>query len=517
VHLALLGLLTLPVTLVALVRAPSLAPHDVVAEILKVPYMTANAYVARGVSLLFSLGIVVAVGRIADEVRGKRAGQLAALTCATNAPLTYYGHTTNLDVPYLFWAMASLLALVRAVARHEPRRLRAAFTLAVLAIGTKDQAYAIFAVTVPAVVAVWFARDPWPRAHAREVVRATAIAAALAIALFLVTDAVVFNPTGFRARVAFLVGPASQDFVQYSKDAIGRALVLRDATAFFVRYYPLVFVLPCLIGAAMLVRGAFGTGGRAEVERGRAIAGLVPLIGALSFTLFFNCVARRTEERFLLPQYVALAVPIGVALEPFAFALQGKMRQLVARVTMAVAFVWAFFRCAAVDASLVLDPRYDAEAWLAAHTAPGDSIETYGLNVYLPRFPAGAVVSRVGHEPLAARNPLPGVTELVGRYGEVTARGPRYVVVSEGWVWRYLIDVANADTSGRVLAPVMIAAAEDADPVQYFQALFHDQGPYRRAYAAQWSSSIWPRLDIHASTCRAIFIFERPGGDVPQP
>ena len=43
VHLLLLAILTSPVTIVALVKAPSLAPADVVAEIVKVPYMTANA------------------------------------------------------------------------------------------------------------------------------------------------------------------------------------------------------------------------------------------------------------------------------------------------------------------------------------------------------------------------------------------------------------------------------------------------------------------------------------------
>src|SRR5687767_14944759 len=39
VHLVLLAILTAPITIVALVRAPSLAPADVVHEIVKVPYM----------------------------------------------------------------------------------------------------------------------------------------------------------------------------------------------------------------------------------------------------------------------------------------------------------------------------------------------------------------------------------------------------------------------------------------------------------------------------------------------
>src|SRR6185436_7019299 len=69
VHLVVLGILTLPITVVVLARAASLSPPDVIAEALKVPYMTAIAYVARLTSLAMSLAIVWLVGRIAAEIR----------------------------------------------------------------------------------------------------------------------------------------------------------------------------------------------------------------------------------------------------------------------------------------------------------------------------------------------------------------------------------------------------------------------------------------------------------------
>ena len=72
-HLVLLGLLTSPITLIALAKAPSLAPAGVIGEILRVPYMTAIAYVARAVSLAMSLGITYAVAKMAEAVRGPRA------------------------------------------------------------------------------------------------------------------------------------------------------------------------------------------------------------------------------------------------------------------------------------------------------------------------------------------------------------------------------------------------------------------------------------------------------------
>jgi hypothetical protein len=174
-----------------------------------------------------------------------------------------------------------------------------------------------------------------------------------------------------------------------------------------------------------------------------------------------------------------------------------------------VAFAFAFFACVAVDANLVRDPRYDAEAWLAAHSAPGDRIETYGRNVYLPRFPVGRDVIRVGREPVGARSPLPGVTEIDAPFGEVLARNSRFLVVSDGWVWRYTLDPARLGTAGRILAPTMTAAAEDADATGFFRSLFRGDGPYRLAHAAVYASPIFPQLDIHASTARSVFIFER--------
>src|SRR3984957_6798396 len=57
VHLALLGVLTLPVSLVALARAPSHDPRAVIHEFVKVPYMTTFAIVARLVSVVMSVAI----------------------------------------------------------------------------------------------------------------------------------------------------------------------------------------------------------------------------------------------------------------------------------------------------------------------------------------------------------------------------------------------------------------------------------------------------------------------------
>ena len=163
--------------------------------------------------------------------------------------------------------------------------------------------------------------------------------------------------------------------------------------------------------------------------------------------------------------------------------------------------------------NLLEDPRYDAEAWLRERVRPADTVETYGLNVYMPRFPRSCRVTRVG--PLASdhRSPMPGVEEVVEAYDGARDRGPKYIVVSEGWVWRYLLRERDFPTRGRVMASIQQRLAEDPRATAYFQDLLAGRfAAYRLVHTSSFASRLWPRVDLHASTGRQIWIFERGGG-----
>jgi hypothetical protein len=104
---------------------------------------------------------------------------------------------------------------------------------------------------------------------------------------------------------------------------------------------------------------------------------------------------------------------------------------------------------------------------------------------------------------------MPGVEEVVDAYANATARGPRYVVVSEGWVWRYLIHPSDFPTHGHQLPPTQVATGNDASATDYFRALVaNTYGPYRVAHVSGWTSETWPRIEIHGSTSREIWIYE---------
>ena len=491
VHLLLLTGLTSPVSIIALARARSLSPVDVISEITRVPYMTVLAAVARTVSAVMAVGLVWALAKTAEEIRGKSAGLWTAALAGVCVPFIYYAQTSNLDVPYLFWACLAVLSAVRAVGRGDARLLRRVGVFAALSVGTKDQAYALFAIAAPVAILLWMGVETSAAGRRRRTVGVEALrACASGVAMLVVIDGPLYNPRGFFRRAAYLLGPASQPFAEYTDDWSGRTQALTDVVRRFGSLYPAAFAVPVLLGGALLVRDL-------RSEPRRLLAGLLPLLVAVSFTLAFNCVARRTDHRFVLPQGAMLSIYGGVGLDALARGIRPWLARWTARIAVGAAFGQGVLAALDVDANLLLDPRYDAEGWLRTHVREGDAVETYGLNVYLPRFPPAARVRRVGPEPLLGRSPLPGVEEVVAAYGDAPARAARVLVVPEAWAGRYL-------SQGR---------AGEGDAGDYFRRLRQGQvGGYRLAYTARWDHAWWPPLDIHASTSREVWIYERSEG-----
>jgi hypothetical protein len=415
----------------------------------------------------------------------------AAGACALNFGLTYYGQVSNLDVPYLFWGMLALLWCMRAVQEQNVRRFWGAALFAAAAVATKDQAYALFLLSLPVFLALWFAVNAWPRANARAVALTLLPAAAAAFLALLLLDGAITNPGGFARRIAFLAGPASQDYAEYLHGLAGWAALLEDMTRSFTRGYG--FAALVLTGMGMWL-----------VWLRRNVAGFLPLLAIISFTLCFNFAALRSDARFLLPQGVLACVYIGIAVEMIGHA-QSWLRRGAQAVVAAIGLL-ALHQAIAIAAAMLLDPRYDAERWIAAHVRPGDTIETYGQNAYLPRFPEGATVQRVGMKPPKARNPLHGITEIQGPFGK--PRASRFIVVNDWWL-RHYTEPQSELGGHRTASRAQAALYGDVAARDYFKALKGGRLAYRLAYAASPVAGLWPQVHIHESLNETILIFER--------
>jgi hypothetical protein len=492
----LLAIPALPVAGWALAHAPSLHLADVIATIIQPAYMTYFAVVARLVSIAMSLGIIWCIGEMARLVAGRRAGLLAACACALNFGLTYYGQVSNLDVPYLFWALLALLAAIRTVALHEPKRLWGATLLAVAAIATKDQAYALFLLSLPLFVALWFTADAWPRRNARAVIVPLLLSTLVAALALLLVDGAISNVSGFARRLAFLIGPASGDYAQYAAGPAGWLALLADMMGYYARGYGVVAMVLAALG--------LGLAARSRADRGAWVAGLLPVLAIISFTVCFNFAALRSDDRFAMPQAVLATFYIGIAADALVFASRSWVR-LTARALLALTMLAALHQLVAINAAFLFDPRYDAQRWMDAHVKPGDSIETYGQNCFLPRFPAGARVSRMLDTPLDRRNRLPGVVEIAPPFD--SARHPRFILVSTAWASRYLRpDVPLG--AGRIYSKIQQQDFRNRDARDYFAALTVGKLAYRLAHVSQYGA-LWPAVHIHDSLDEPVWIFER--------
>jgi hypothetical protein len=506
-QLIILTLASAPVWIAKLLGPPSFEQEALVRTFIQVPTMTALTVIARATTAAMSLGLLWNVAKVGEDLGGsRRAGAWAAATCGANAVFTYYSQTSNLDVPYLFWAVLALRTLVRSIVHRDLVRLGRVPVFAALAVTTKDQAYALFVLGIPMASAAWLLVDGKARPRVSEIVTRLASGSTVAVGLLLVVDGAIWNWTGFAARMKFLLGAASQDHANYAKTWEGRGHALRNSLLVFHEYYPWIFAPLVLLGIFVALRTPDGA---------KRTAGLVPLFFGVSFTIAFNMAARRTEHRFVLPQMLMWGIYAGLAFDALHTQFE-RTRPWAPWVVAVPCFAAALFRCAAVDVAMVFDPRYDAERWMGAHVRPGDRVEVYGNDVHLPRLSFLRAVERVEPTPAEGRNPLPGVTEVSDRFSDVEARRPRFIVVPAFWAHRYLVDRGATEHEGRVLTPEESNLEADVDSRGYFQALRAGRLEYRLAHLSTWESRIWPRIDIHASLTRDVWIFERKDSALPR-
>jgi hypothetical protein len=479
-HMALLTVTSLPWVALTVARAGT-DRAALEAALIDPRTMTPVEVCARLVAVAMFAGIVWNTTKLFGRLAGARGGLAAGAIVATNATLVYYAHTGNLEVPYLFWSSWALVELDRVLA-GEARELQAmaAVTCAVL---TKDQAAGLFALTLPACV---LARPDLLRR------RRTWIAVGGAALAYGLASGAITNPTGFARRIATLFGPASEDWTPYPKTLDGRVAIARDAWLSVPRYASWLLAAAAAAGVFVAATTRRGT------ERVRA---LLPLLAAVSFTLLFTLGARRTEDRFLLPQSVLLFPYASFALE--AWLARTTSHALVAAACV-VAMVPSLLAVASIDATLLVDARYAAERFLASLPA-GARVEVYGGSHFLPRIPASLVATRVSPDDPDSRSHVFGVADVQGDPNEIDRRAPDYVVLGAEHSHPF-----PSEPSEEPRARYGVSEFSDAASLHFFATLTAGKLDYARVFRSACALP-WPLecRSIHGSTARELWIYGR--------
>lgn len=482
-HTAILTVFSLPWILLGVARVG--ANQDALnAELVKPLYMTAIEVSARLVAAAMALATMWNVKRLWTRLVSAEAGVVAALTVALNATYVYYAHLGNLETPYLFWLAWAAVEIDR-VAAGESRE-RQVMLLAVAAALTKDQAAAALLLPIPVALALV------PKIVRNQPVfrKNSLVAVGVAVALFALGSGMVTNPSGFHKRLDYLFGPASKPWAEVPPGAYGSLLLVRDA----ILATPKLTSWPIALAATGGL--VFAIAKKRGLERARL---LLPALAALSFWIFFNTGARRTEDRFLLPESLFLLPYASLTFDVAAHHFRARRNAIV--VAFAVAFALAAWGVVVMDASMLEDPRYAAEAFLEKVPA-GTHVEVYGSAQFLPLLPPHLSYARPGIEPLGDRRLIPGVTEILDPDLDPSKRRPAVIVLAT--------ELSTDAMTSEITGPPPPAWMSYRDPKShaFFRGLKDGSLGYTRAVTATcklpWGASC---REIHHSTGGELWIY----------
>lgn len=336
---------------------------------------TVLIYLGRILSVLMGCGIVLLVYFCGREIYDELPALIAAGLTACIAPFVYYAKTLNVDVPYVFWVIGSLLFFIRILKNHRLRDYLGFAVTAVLAVCTKDQAYGFYVLSPLPILWSRHAFEKRRNGSAHPIAtlfngKNLAALGAGAIVFILIQN-LIFNGDGFIAHFQFITGPA-KIYENYAHTVAGHAgLAWQSIKQLLFSFGWPSFLLCCAgVGYALL-----------QWKKNRLL--LVLLIPAVSYDIFFINVILHDFDRYFL------AVGIILTLFGGKIAAAGvRSRSLgkpVSLALLALLGVYSAWYALSVDLAMVHDSRYYAEAWIQKNLPPQASIVLADDRAFLPR------------------------------------------------------------------------------------------------------------------------------------
>jgi 4-amino-4-deoxy-L-arabinose transferase-like glycosyltransferase len=333
--------------------------------------------VGRFLSLFMGAGIVFLVYKCGREIFDQKSSLLAAVIAALLIPLVYYSKTANLDAPYLFWFMASLLCFLRLLKTHR-RKYYLLFALtAVLSVCTKDQAYGLYILPL-----FWLLQRDWKsqkKANPNLTVirflgnRTYLCAAAVAIATFVLAQNLVFNIQGFLLHLKIITRAPIFGLTWFPNTLAGNISLL-ELTLGQIRFslgWPLFAVVVAGVVKSLTVRA-------------KNTLQMAILLFPISYLIFYIYVIRYNFARFNLPICFILSF-FGGRFLASAWENRSKASRLF-QGAAAVALLYSILYAGSLDVYMIKDSRYAAEKWISQNIPKEATIGLAVWPVYAPRL-----------------------------------------------------------------------------------------------------------------------------------
>lgn len=330
--------------------------------------------IARLVSVAMAVGIVFLIRDIIRTLLDRQAALWAALLAAVLPGLAYYGKTSNLDTPYIFWLMLATRQVARILAGGE-RMLDYALlgVFAALSACTKDQALGFVAGYPFVVVLARWSRAAGQSSGPSRLLSATfgppmLVALLSAVVSFALAGNLILDAAGFQRHVKFATVMA-RDYRMYPADVPGQVglawLTLRQ--------------LALLMGPGLLL-AIVGAGALARRRRWDVLAlGLTPVV---SHHLLIVARVGYSYPRF----QIAPALFLTILAAGTVWDLKNFRKPRLVRALVFASLAYGLIASVYINASLVADARHGAERWVNDHAPAGATVEAYVTHPHvLPR------------------------------------------------------------------------------------------------------------------------------------
>jgi len=405
--------------LLSLLYAPFLLLHKLhILDLRQMSSYTILFYLGRLLTVVMGTATIYLVYRCGREIFDRRAALGSALITALIVPFEYYSKTINLDVPYIFWFVASLYFFLRILRTRRMKYYLLFAGAAALSVCTKDQAYGLFVLApIPIVLFDWkhkleskpdlsLLRSLLDRKYLYAVLAGTA--------LFLVIHNLTFNLQGFLGHVKLIMGGASESYRIYPRTISGEirllGLTLRQIQGSLG--WPLLLI--CGGGLVLSV---------ARKKRNWLLLSLP--VFAVSYYVFYIGVILFNYDRFNFPICIVLSFFGGWLISdqwrPGARLFKTKSALL------AIVFVYSFLYSLSVDVLMITDSRYAVERWMKRNIPGQTVVGIAGPMEYCPRLNDFRGTSLPLSLEAFQKGPQPDVVVFPSAYSRNFAKGsPEY-------------------------------------------------------------------------------------------
>ncbi len=346
-------------------------------DINSLPTYTLLFYLQRFVSVFMGIGIIFLVYLCGKEIYEARTSFLAALMTALICPFVYFSKTTNLEIPYVFWFVLSLLFYLRILKYQKLRDYLLFSGAAVISICTKDQAYGFYVLTPLFIIIIHHVSQKqkqknvqlWQSLIDKKII----FSLLLSVGLFFLLHNILFNWSGFIAHVKLLTEQAG-DAPKTFKGGISENLKLLGQTLKLTSFsFGRPMFVVCLVGLInSLVR---------KKKNYLLLSTLVPI---LSYYLFYISYIAYVRDRFTLPVCIVLTF-FGAHLLKKLLRPNYKYFKFMA-FAVSILFAYTLAYSSSVNILMSQDSRYYVEKWLSKNISDSDLILSIGQQEYLPRL-----------------------------------------------------------------------------------------------------------------------------------